>query len=81
MNTSLGLNCSNTSHTKNSPGALNISEEMAKVLPRKSGSKHRFSFSPMPVRIEKSPNVSPIKSSSSQSGTPSSSFLKRRDFK
>jgi hypothetical protein len=84
LKANLGL--SNSMMMTKSPNLLNISDHMARKMPKTTSSKHRYSFSPMPCRFDESPNVSPIKKDlkeiKSDTGTdsPSSNFLKRRDL-
>lgn len=73
LNTSLGLNASMLNGS--SPNIANMSERFKFLMPEKSLSKHRYSFSPMDNNsFARSPNLSPIANSPSN-------FIKRRDPK
>lgn len=58
----------------NSPNIANMSDRFKYLMPEKSLSKHRYSFSPVGNSFARSPNLSPIVDSPSN-------FLKRRDPK
>lgn len=66
----------NTSMTVSPGNVLNMSDQFKFLMPQKSVSKKRFSWSPM-VNDVKSPNLSPIVKCKESP----SNFLKRRDPK
>lgn len=77
LNVSSDMNLSvnstlNSSHPV-SPNVANMSARFKYLMPEKSLSKHRYSFSPMPNKYCQSPNLSPVVKRSP------SPFLHRRD--